>query len=240
MAVLPRGGGEMIDWFAQRIDTWQDDPAAIGLTPDQTTELAARTAAARGLLEAAQLARIESKSATVASAAGEAALRSYGADMIRIIKAFAETAEDRAAVYVRANVPPPAPRTPQGPPGQPHGVQVRLGSRGELHLAWKAEDAAASSGVYFVVSRRLDNDPVFTLLGATGEKAITDDTLPRGTGCATYVIAPFRGTLAGPVSVQTRVQFGTDHAPDSRAATLAANPNPGSTHTARGGAGVAA
>ena len=62
------------------------------------------------------------------------------------------------------------------------------------------------------MQRRLDEAETFTILGATGAKAFTDETIPLGTRRATYQIQPFRGQKAGESSVQVSVQFGVEEA----------------------------
>ena len=209
MPVLPNSNLAMIEWFEQRLASWSGDPAAIGLTMAQTTDLLAKTSTARAGYMAAQQARNESKSATVNFHTGANDLRGFGADLIKTIKAFAEASED-PNVYVLADVPPPAPPSPLGAPGTPFDITISLNSVGQMQLAWKADNAAASTGAYFVLERRLNNDPSFTMLGASGAKSFVDNSIPLGTSQATYVITPFRGDLAGLPSQQFTVQFGVD------------------------------
>lgn len=113
-------------------------------------------------------------------------------------------------MYVLAEVPPPADPEPLGPPGQPTNITTTLNSAGHLVLKWKASNAASSSGVYFMVERKLNDDPGFTLIGGSGGKDFADLKIPLGTAKATYIITPFRGELAGDPSNQTTVQFGVN------------------------------
>ncbi|HRQ73948.1 MAG TPA: hypothetical protein PLU35_13060, partial [Phycisphaerales bacterium] len=79
--------------------------------------------------------------------------------------------------------------------------------RGYVEIRWKADNAANSSGAYFKIERRLDDEQGFRLLGTTGLKAFTDETIPAGTAQATYIITPYRGDAAGEPCEQFVVPF---------------------------------
>jgi len=209
MTVLPPSRIARLEWFEQRLAAWLADPAAIGLTPDQITQLQSEIDAARTTYTTQQQARNDAMSATVAFYNNEDALAADGRDLIKAIKAFAETSND-PNVYVLANVPPPADPTPAGDPGTPTNITTFLSTIGHIKLAWKATDAAASSGAYVIIERRLNDEQTFTLLGTTGTKTFTDTTVPLGTRQATYVITPKRGDRTGAPSNQVTVQFGVD------------------------------
>ncbi len=209
MPVIPKTRRAQIEFFEQRLDAWAADPGSIGLTAAQVAQLAADVTDARERYLAAEQARNASRSATLGYHAATDTLTRGGRDLVATIKAFAEASDDRE-VYARADVPPPADRSPLGPPGTPTGLRTALDTTGRIRLSWKADDAAASSGAYFVVQRRLENERAFTILGATGAKAFLDKTIPLGTRRATYIILPFRGQKPGNPSIQVIVQFGVD------------------------------
>lgn len=206
MAVLPPSTIRMIEWFEQRIPVWTANPSAIGLTLPQVTQLMTRTAAARTAYQNAQAARNESKSKTVLLTDAAGSLRNYGADLIKTIKAYAETTND-PTVYAEADVPPPAAPSPLGPPGTPTDIVTTINNRGYVEIRWKADNAANSSGAYFKIERRLDDEQGFRLLGTTGLKTFTDETIPAGTLQATYIVTPFRGDASGEPSEQFVVPF---------------------------------
>ncbi len=227
MPVLPQSDILMIEWFEQRIAAWSGNAAAIGLDLAQTTELLSRAAAARVVYQTAQGARNTSKSATVAFHDGSDNLRGFGADLIKTIKAFAETTED-PNVYVLSDVPPPADPIPLGPPGTPYNMTTTLNNAGHLLLTWKADNASASTGAYFMLQRRLDTEQSFTLLGGVGTKSFTDVKVPLGTSQAIYIITPHRADLVGQPSNQVVVQFGVNI------------PSPGQENSGEGGLNIAA
>ncbi|MCW5776992.1 MAG: hypothetical protein KIS87_11180 [Phycisphaeraceae bacterium] len=206
MAVLPDSTIRMIEWFEQRIPVWTTNPTAIGLTMGQVTQLLSRTAAARSAYQNAQTARNESKSKTLLLNDAAGNLRGYGADLIKTIKAYAETTED-PTVYAEADVPPPAQPSPLGPPGTPTDIATSINNRGFIDIRWKADNAANSSGAYFKIERRLDDELTFRLLGTTGLKTFTDESIPVGTVQATYIITPCRGDASGQACEQFVVPF---------------------------------
>ncbi|QKK08647.1 MAG: hypothetical protein HND58_11070 [Planctomycetota bacterium] len=218
MAVIPKTRREQIEWFESRLDAWAADPGSIGLTAEQVTQLAAEVAAARGRYQQAEQARNASRAATGAFHTATDGMTRSGRDLVATIKAFAEASDDRG-VYDRANVPPPADRSPLPPPGRPTSIRTTLDTTGRIRLTWKADDAAASSGAYFIVLRRLEEEPTFGILGATGAKSFTDETIPLGTRRATYQIRPFRGQKAGKSSEQVAVQFGVEEAGEESGGT---------------------
>jgi hypothetical protein len=99
---------------------------------------------------------------------------------------------------------------------------VTLESSGAVTLSWEATDAAASSGAFYNISRKLPGQSAFTPLGGTSgstsesrRMSFTDATVPTsaaGAG-AQYIIQGQRGTLAGIASDAVVVQFGVDGGP---------------------------
>jgi len=207
--VLPRADLAMIEWFEQRIADWAADPTGIGLTGDQIITLSSQVAAGRSSYNTAQQARNTSRSATVVFHDDSGTLRNFGGDLIKTIKAFAETTDDQN-VYADADVPPPAPPSPRGAPGMPTNITTALTNLGEIELAWKAENASASTGAFFVIQRKLDSETQWNNIGQVGTKAFSDATVPLGTARATYIIIPRRGDLVGPASTPFSVQFGVE------------------------------
>ncbi|MFI4882700.1 MAG: hypothetical protein ACIAQU_08965, partial [Phycisphaerales bacterium JB064] len=85
MTVLPPTRPELIQFFTQRLSAWQADPTAIGLTPEAVTSLAGMTASASSLLQAALVARQDSKDATSEYHTGTDELRTFGAALVATI-----------------------------------------------------------------------------------------------------------------------------------------------------------
>lgn len=206
MPVLPRTRIDKIEWFEARLDAWLADPAAIGLTVGQVTELAGHVAAARAAFDAAQIARNQAVSATAGFHAASAAMEGSGRDLIATIKAFAEASGD-AGVYQSARVPPPAAPTPAGPPDPPAGVGAEITSDGAVSLRWRGSLAHRT---FFEVLRRLDGEDAWTALAAIGAKTYLDGAVPVGTTGVQYRVRARRGTHASAASAAITVRLGVE------------------------------
>ncbi len=206
MPTVPTKDIEVIQFFEYHVPVWTAAPLTMGLTVAQMTALDTTTKAARIAFTAQQNAKNTAKAATVTFHNAIGALRNNGADLVKAIRAFAQTTSN-PGVYALAQIDPPAPATPRPAPGQPTDFTVTLTTEGAITLKWKATDASASTGVYFNVRRKI-GDAAYEIIGNTGSKSFVDDTLPFGTSSATYIIQGFRGTQPGTASDQFIVQFG--------------------------------
>ena len=201
--VLPASREQMITWFSDRAAAWAADPAGIGLTTLQVSDLAAKIAASQSALGDANAARIASRDATVVYYTETDDLRSFGADLIKTIKAYAETTNN-PGVYAAASVPPPSPPTPAGPPDKPTDFEAELLSGGGLRLSWKG---SVSQSAYFSVFRKTESETDFTLLDSPKDKFFDDNTIPAGANSVTYYIQARRDDFRVD-SVQYTVRFG--------------------------------
>jgi hypothetical protein len=201
--VLPASREQMINWFNDRAAAWAADPVGIGLTALQVADLAAKIAASDAALSDANVAKISSKDATVVYYSETDDLRSFGADLIKTIKAYAETTND-AGVYAAASVPPPLPPSPAGPPDKPSALEAELLSGGGLHLSWKG---TVSKSAYFSVYRKAEGETAFTLLDSPKDKFFDDNTIPAGANSVIYYIQARRDDFRVN-SIQYTVSFG--------------------------------
>ena len=158
MSTVPVKDIECIQFFEFHYPIWNSaPPATIGLTPLQLTALDIATKAARNTFTAQQNAKNAAKAATVNFRTAIGTLRNSGADLVKAIRAFAQTSNN-PAVYSLAQIDPPAPPVPRPAPGQPNDFTVNLSTEGAIVLKWKATNAAASGGVYFNIRRKLSGD----------------------------------------------------------------------------------
>lgn len=219
MSVLPNSIVETIQFCETHLPVWQAAPSSIGLTPLQIEPFASAVTDARDAFEAAQAARSASKAATTTLNANAATLRASAGDLIRTIKAFAEMQADPASVYASAQIPTPLPPSPLPAPGIPNAIRVTLEPSGAVTLSWDAVNAAASSGAFYNVSRKLPGQSGFSPIGgapgttsASRRMSFTDFSVPTsaaGSG-AQYIIQGQRGTETGLPSEAVTVQFGVD------------------------------
>ena len=93
--------------------------------------------------------------------------------------------------------------------GTPTDCKVTLEVNGAVTLKWKCASPRAT-GMVYQVFRRI-GEGQFEYLGGTGEKKITDSTLPKGSSEVVYQIQAVRSTATGPWA-QFNVNFGTTSA----------------------------
>jgi hypothetical protein len=198
-----------IMWCQAHTDVFANNAAAIGLTPVQAVAFADATTAAADLTLAQEQARQAAKVATQATVDAVDALRNNAGDTVRLIRAFAETQADPAAVYQLAQIPPPASPSPAPPPAQPSDLTVTLSpSSGDLTLGWKAANPVGTSGTTYIIRRKLPGESVFTFLGVSGKKTFVDNTLVAGPDSVQYTVQGQRADSSGPLSPIFIVNFG--------------------------------
>jgi hypothetical protein len=210
MAILPSSREQMVQYFEAHNPVWAKDPAAIGLTPGQIVELDTRVTEARAALSA-QTAAINTKLAASENMRLETDdLRGFGADLIKVIKAFAESTDD-PAVYVAAEVPPPSPPTPTGPPDMPTNVTATLDNFGQVKVEWNGSLAV---GTQFILQRQLlpvGGAPLeWVYAGSSTTNDYTDATVPTGFAAVSYRVYAQRAAGTSDASGTITLNFGTE------------------------------
>jgi len=218
MSVLPNTRLGRIEWFEQRLAAWAADPEAVGLTVDQIMALTPLVTAARTSYQAAQVARAESRGATLSFHTAEEALVATGRDLIATIKAFAETSDD-PNVYVLANVPPPAPLSPAGPPNPPTDVRGAINSDGAVELKWSGSLAFRT---FYDILRRLEGEPAWTLIDSVGAKSFLDSSVPVGATSVQYRVRAKRGEFTSAANEPITIRLGVEPQSGGPALSLAA------------------
>jgi hypothetical protein len=207
MATLPDSRKARVEFFEAHNPIWAANFAAIGLTTAQVTTITSLTGAARTALNAADTARNASKAATTTFYNNEGQMSELGGDLIKTIRAFAETTNN-PNVYATAQIPPPAAPTPVPPPAQPSDLSGLIDPFGVITLKWVAQPKGPASGVFFFVERKVGTNP-WTPIGATQEAEFQDPL--AGQQAATQVVAyrvqARRGTDASAWSDPLNVNF---------------------------------
>lgn len=218
MPVVPSKRNDMISFFATRLPVWAQNPTAIGLTAAQAAELSARLNAAQTAAAEQLIMQAQAKAATEEANEVAASLRAFGGTLVNTIRAFAE-ASNNPAVFAQAQIPAPAAPTPAPPPSMPYDLKADIDNTGGVVLAFKSDHAAAHTGVFFEVRRRLDGQGGFTLIGTSGVKTFTDSAIPLGTTSAIYTITARRGALSSPASENIFVPFASGNGSQPASAT---------------------
>ena len=218
MAVVPDKDLEMIQWFELRQPQWASQAAVIGLLPSQCTQLGLLAVSARKAFTDQQMAKAAAKTATqvfvqAANGRNPDGLRVFGAELIKTIRAFAETTNN-PAVFDKANFAPPSPPTPTPPPSKPTDVTATIEPSGALTIRFKA--TSPGSGAVYLVKRKLASESNFSLIGTADPdsrsnrfKSFLDDSLPPGANNFEYIFQGKRGSVFGPESAIFLVRIGT-------------------------------
>ncbi len=199
----------MIDFFAAHAAGWVANQASIGITVQQAIDLTTFITTAQQAQLAADTARNTAQAATLDLQTKSADLRTFGGDLVRLIKAYAESQTDPAAVYVTAEIPPPAAPTPLGVPAVPTNLQGEVDNSGAVTLSW---DATLQGGTQFTIERQLN--PVasapgtWITLGNVSAKTFTDSTLPQGFANASYRVTATRSGGTSQPTEPTAIYFG--------------------------------
>lgn len=207
MGTYPRDRESFLLWCEAHVPVWESAPAAIGLTAAQVTAFKSATNTMRTRVNAQAAALDAARAATESSRQQERLLRETAGDLVRTIRAYA-LSSNNPGVYVQAQIPAPQPASPLPPPGQPENFRVELNPGGSITIRWKARHPRGSDRVVYFVRRRLAGETAFALLGGTGDKWFTDETLPAGIASATYIVQAQRGGISGPPSQQLTISFG--------------------------------
>jgi hypothetical protein len=181
----------------------------IGLTTTQATAFNAATTAAAAALLAQQQAHQAALVATQAAQDAFGSLRSSAGDVVRLIRAYAESTSKPITVYNLAQIPPPATPTPMPPPGQPTNLTVTLTpADGALLLRWKVVNPPGANGTSYIIRRKLPSEAEFSFIGVSGRKEFVDDTLIAGPDSVQYTVQGQRSDSSGPLSEIFTVNFG--------------------------------
>jgi hypothetical protein len=222
--VLPNSRRETIEWFEARVSSWAKSPATIGLSNDQVAALSARLDEARDALDSATALRQASLGATGVFHTKADDMRALGADLIKLIRAFA-LASDDVGVFAAAHIPPPQASTPAGPPDKPTGVSADILNTGEIKVAWKG---LRSYGTQFIVERQMtpvDAPPEpWAWVGHSVTNDFTDAAVPVGFAGVAYRVHAIRAGGTSDASNTATISFGTVNAEGEAtgAASLAA------------------
>lgn len=180
------------------------DFASLGLTNSQATAYATLNTAWQASYLTAITPETRTKSAVAAKNTQRALIRKMTADLVSVINGIPTVTDEQKinlGIAVRATP------TPRPAPGKPASLVVTLDETGVLNLGWKCANPPNTQGTTYNVFRKIAGETEFTYLGGTGERKITDTTLPAGSSGVIYQIQAVRSTAVGPWA-QFNVNFG--------------------------------
>lgn len=205
---MPSQNQPALTWLEGHIAQWTADPASIGLTSAQTTDLLSRLVDTRGSFTSVEAIRADSQATTNEFNTKAVNMRKAASLMIADIKSFANNQTDPAPIYTAAGITPTGPKTPVGAPEQPAGMTTAVNGDGSITLNFTGR---GPTGTVWEVTRKLAGETSFSHVGHADvtTKSFTDNTVPSTVSSATYLIRGVRGNDAGLYSVPFGVQFGS-------------------------------
>lgn len=225
----PRTLADLIPWTAAHVAVWKGTPAALGLNASQTTLLDNAVKAAQAAFDDCQKKRQESKNATATQDAAVRTMLTLLQQDLRLIEIFATNSVNPNAVYTLAEIDPPTPPQPVGPPRMVSDISVGIEIvTGATVLKWKGNNPVGANGTAYIIKRKLQGQIVFSQVGiATSSgpdaRTFTDNTLPAGVDSVSYTITPVRGSTVGPTA-EVQVRFGVASSGGNMTATILGQP----------------
>jgi hypothetical protein len=182
---------------------------AVGILPADAVKYAAAVEGAQTASDDQETIKNAYRTATTDTNAAFSNLLTVQGDVIRKIRAFAESSADPQAIYTLAQIPPVASPSTMAPPGKPSNLKVSLDtSTGWINLGWKCQNPEGAQGTSYIVKRRLPGATEFSFIGVTGSKKFVDKTFFAGPDSVEYTVQGQRSDQSGPVSEVFVVNFG--------------------------------
>lgn len=207
MGTVPTTIADKIAFFETHLPIWGANTAAIGLTAAQVTSLASLTAAARSAYTAAITARNAARAATSAQNDAIDLMAELGGDLVKTIRAFAETTNN-PNVFNIAVIPPPAPSAPLGPPQTPANLTTLLNNAGQVQLSWGGTRAGGTS--YLIERSVASSAGPWTLVGTSEERRFTDQNVPSAVPSVSYRVTATRSGGSSSPTAPVTILFGTN------------------------------
>lgn len=197
-----------LTWCDAHTEVFADNAAAIGLSPGAAAAFAAALDAANLAVTAQAEAKDKAKSATSDLSLKMDTLSSLTGDIVRTIRAYAESTNN-PGVYLLAEIPAPADPTQVPPPAPCTNLSATLdGATGNITIKWKATQPEGATGTSYIITRRAAGQANFSFLGVTGKKSFVDTTFTAGPDSVQYQVQGTRSDSTGPMSEILVVTFG--------------------------------
>jgi hypothetical protein len=215
---LPDTRIQKLQWLEARIDAWVDSATEIGISAEQSAEMASRITAARSAFNNAELVRAQSKASTGSWYSAIDNAVELGSALVDTIKAYARANND-PSVYATAMVSPNDPPSPSGAPDVPENLKTMVLNTGAVEISW---EGSLANRTYYEVFRRLPGQGVEGLVASIGKTRFVDETIPAGNGAVWYSVRARRGDLASDSTDIVEVRLGIPGGESSGGLALAA------------------
>jgi hypothetical protein len=207
MSIIPRKLSDLVNWVAAHVPVWAVEPTSVGLTAEKVASLESELTLVQGNIVSRDGAVNTARAATQTVNNSASDMRKTTSEMVRTIKAFAESQPKPEEIYTLAQIPPPASPSPAPPPGIPTSFRAALNPEGSLTISWKCANPRGTTGTVYNIRRRLSSSGPWQQLGAVGTRRFTDESI-SGTNTVMYQVQAQRGTVFGTASLTFMVQFG--------------------------------
>lgn len=211
--VVPSKDAELLAWLAQRLQPWQTNQAAIGLSTSELNAFKSAAGDAQNAWAAWQTAKQAATDASDAWKIAKKAARTAASAGVKSIRNFAEQQKSPQTVFGLAQIP--APKVPNfgTPPGQPGSPRIELdAATGALTVRFECNNPPGLSGTVYIVARRTvsttGNFGPWQQVAVTSVKRFIDSSLTAGTPAVQYQITAQRGSIVGTPSLPILVSFG--------------------------------
>lgn len=188
-------------FFARKI---AEDPARYGLSEQDAAEYVAIDATWQAAYRAARTPSTRTTSAVVGKNVARDAMRRAASRLGQLIGAQSTVSDaDKSLLGLAVRAAP----TPMGPPGTPDRFASSVNAIGQLTITWDCKQPRGSTGVMYVIHRRIGAAGEFAYLGHVGERRFVDAKLPAGAANVTYQVQAVRSTATGEMA-EHNVSFG--------------------------------
>jgi hypothetical protein len=225
MPRLPDTDDALLTWAAYHLALWagQGTAPTIGMTPEQVAAAQLELDAASDALAAAEQIRAQSIQKTRDKDQKVDALRGTLGGLVTQVDGFAKATKDQA-VYVRADIPEPAPRTPRSEAATPTSLATTSQTDGSVLVSFEANKGP---GTVFLLQRQVVSEGgalgEWADLATLSDKKFLDEHVPTGVRLVNYrVRAQTTNGVLSPWTFPVPFYLGTGGGSSSASATAEA------------------
>jgi hypothetical protein len=226
MPRIPNDEGGMMNWAAYHLALWAGQGVAptIGVTPEQVAAAQLELEAVETAVSAAATIRAQSLAKTQDKDQKIDALRKTLGGLVTQVEGFAKATKDQS-VYVKAEIPEPAPKTPRSEAPAPTGLSTTSQTDGSVLVSFEANKGA---GTVFLLQRQLLSEGGtlgdWADLATLSEKTYLDEHVPSGLRLVNYrVRAQTTNGVLSPWTFPVPFYLGTGGGSSSASTTATAS-----------------
>ncbi|MFI4915398.1 MAG: hypothetical protein ACIAS6_02685 [Phycisphaerales bacterium JB060] len=206
---VPGGDRASLEFTQDRMQSWSDNAALLGLSTEDIAAVQATNTAATDALATRTQKAAQAKASTVVwhEKAGEN--REMAREIVHKIRFTASQSANPAAIYAAAMIPPPKDRENLPKPPVPTDLRVTLDTQGRAVLRF---ESTRFGGTVFAIQRQVQ--PVgaqpgpWLDLDTVLEREFTDESTPQGVAAVRYRVRAERPVGASAYSTPASLLMG--------------------------------